>query len=84
MSGLPEEPLRTKTEIVVTVSYKNPLSSAAIEWYLDGVMLGKGGTITIDPAPLTPGKHSLRVVALKTGSIKTQGFLRKEFTVAAK
>jgi uncharacterized protein (TIGR03790 family) len=50
-------------------------------YLIDGVVRGEGPSFTLDPAGLMPGEHILRVVAHKTGFMRSQIFEEKQFVV---
>ena len=47
--------------------------------YIDEKLIARDSGIIIDPGQLAGGKHSLRIVALKTGTIRSQGFMITQF-----
>jgi hypothetical protein len=84
LEGLPSSPLKEPVECTAEAVYTNPLNSAEIEWYIDEQPVGSGTSITLDPSSLSAGEHMLRIIALKTGSVRSQSFLLKKFTVGGK
>jgi hypothetical protein len=84
LSGLPAGELKEAVTCSAEAAYSNPVFTADIEWYIDDKFASKGKTLELDPAGLEPGKHTLRIVAARTGSVRAQAFVLKEFTAAAK
>ncbi len=84
LTGLADEPIELPATLSAEVSYQNPLHLADTEWYVDDKLLGKDASLTLEPGDLTAGKHTLRIVALKTGTVRSQGYLLREFTVTGK
>jgi uncharacterized protein (TIGR03790 family) len=50
-------------------------------YLVDGVVKGNGERWRLDPTLLAPGRHTLRIVAMTYGAMRSQSFLDMAFTV---
>ena len=84
LSGLPDGPLREPVTVTATVQSDARYLFNRFLFLLDGRTLqpiGISERVTLSPAGLTPGRHTLRAVAYAVGAIRHQAFAESDFQV---
>lgn len=84
LRGLPEGPLRAPATVTASIRCEAGQTYGRTLFLLDGRTLqptGKAATVTLSPAGLTPGAHTLRAVAYAVGPLRHQAFAEAAFRV---
>ncbi|MEI7881819.1 MAG: TIGR03790 family protein, partial [bacterium] len=84
IQGLKEGKLDKKTVITAEISARDGEVFNRFMFLLDGKTLqplGKSPSATLDPAPTTHGRHTVRVIAYKVGTVRSQIFSETSFEV---
>ena len=84
LGGLPAGPLRELATITATVHSSTSLLFNRFLFLLDGKTLraaSQSASVTLTPASLLPGVHTLRAVAYAVGPLRHQAFAQTEFEV---
>ena len=72
----PDAEISGKVALTPTAETNAPLGVDRFELYVDGKLtdrIAAGGSFQLDTRPLGDGEHELRVVAIESGPIETQG-----------
>jgi len=84
IQGLQEAGLSENTTVTAKIESRNGDVFNRFMFLLDGKTLqalGKSPVATLDPATMTSGRHKLRVVAYRTGSVRSQIFVESTFSI---
>lgn len=82
IKGISKEVPKGKMEVDAEVVSKAGERFGSFVYLVDGQLAGKERKLTLDTAGMSEGAHTLRCVAYRTGSVRTQVFKEEKFTVA--
>jgi hypothetical protein len=87
LRGLEKELVRGRVSVTAVVQARHGEWFNRFLFLLDGKTLGPAGrdpTVTIETAALAPGRHTVRAVAYRVGTVRSQIFAERSFTVEGK
>ena len=80
--GLTNETVSGKLKLQAAVKSPSGDSFGKYIYLLDGRIVGKSKIVDMDTSKIKNGEHTLRVVAFRTGSVRSQVFVEKKIIVA--